>query len=983
MPEDDRHSRLRMLFIATVFVSTILACRLLGEDEFTPEPEAEVTEIPDESGECERGSNPRSDGADEFRCLTPKVYRGVVTPLPPFSGSGWHPLDGGEYLDTDSSGEAELHLAACGDGRLFVFEDSGLQTQVDACRKKTSPEAIDLNCAVEGTISVLQCTGAFRIDTETASVEILGTSYSVTYLPEDRLITLVVALDGRLAVSPVTDLEAEPVAAAAPISMDAGFFLFTMPDDQLGEVAGLAPRSAHPLPLLPDVAAELGIEEWMRDARDRAEENEVLAPNWPGEIAFGGSAFESLQLRQGVLAAVDWPAVWAARLAPDQPVLARAGGESIDIVADVAFNPDEAGARLDEAGFPARAGTRFSLRLRYDPADQGMDAVAEAVAEYLAQSGIDAALEAISTGDLEQLYPRSIGLPFLALESTAEPEAPATTTSTPTPTATDQPTHTPTPTPTERPTNTPTPTPTPTRTPPPIGRPGDFNRDGYEDLAIGVPFEAIGSVARAGMVNVLYGSRAGVSVRGNQTWHQDQDRIQGGAETGDNLGLSLAFGDFNGDSFGDLVAGVPAEDIENIKDAGMVNVFYGSNGGLTASGNQIWHQDQPRILEQSEASDSFGNALTVGDFNGDGFDDLAIGARNESVGRQFGAGSVNVLYGSPGGLSTSNNQLWTLEALSVAPLSGDNLGEALASSDFDGDGFDDLAIGIPGRTAPLSIGPAAAAAAAPTTRNFGTVLILHGSRGGLTASGRQFWHQDVANIGGTLENGDFFGRALASGDLNGDGFGDLAIGVPFEDVGDIADAGMVNILYGSQSGLASAGNQVWHQDSEGVPGGSEPFDRFGWSLIIADFDGDRFDDLAIGTPYEDLGTVSDAGRVQVLYGSRAGLSGGRAQAWHQDEAGVAGTVEREDWFGYALSVGDFNGDGFWDLTVGVPLEDVGDVQDAGMVNVFYGSRTGLTASGNQAWHQDVEGVDGTVEQGDRFGQGLPFQAGVGPVQTVD
>ena len=98
----------------------------------------------------------------------------------------------------------------------------------------------------------------------------------------------------------------------------------------------------------------------------------------------------------------------------------------------------------------------------------------------------------------------------------------------------------------------------------------------------------------------------------------------------------------------------------------------------------------------------------------------------------------------------------------------------------------------------------------------GAVNILYGSASGLTAAGNQFWTQDNPGILERAEAGDLFGSALATGDFDGDGFADLAVGVPFENVGSVSDAGAVNILYGSASGLTAAGNQFWAQDSPGI-----------------------------------------------------------------------------------------------------------------------------------------------------------------------
>ncbi len=220
------------------------------------------------------------------------------------------------------------------------------------------------------------------------------------------------------------------------------------------------------------------------------------------------------------------------------------------------------------------------------------------------------------------------------------------------------------------------------------------------------------------------------------------------------------------------------------------------------------------------------------------------------------------------------------------------------------------------------------------------------------------------------EAGDFFAISLASGDYDGDGHDDLAIGVSGEDVGAVADAGAVNVVHGSGSGLTAAGDQLWHQDTPGVLAMAEAGDFFGHSVASGDFDGDGHDDLAISASDEDVGAVVDAGAVNVLYGSGSGLTAAGDQLWHQDTPGVLGMAEAEDLFGFSLASGDFNGDGHNDLAIGVAGEDVGTTSDAGAVNVFYGSTASLTAAGDQLWHQDTPGVLGMAEAGDVFGFSL-------------
>jgi FG-GAP repeat protein len=485
----------------------------------------------------------------------------------------------------------------------------------------------------------------------------------------------------------------------------------------------------------------------------------------------------------------------------------------------------------------------------------------------------------------------------------------------------------------------------------------DFDNDGIDDLVFGVRGESIGAVARAGAANVIYGSLSGLVATGNQLWHQNVAGVESAAELDDSFASTLASGDFNGDGDDDLAVGVRGEDIGAVANAGAVNLIYGSAAGLTATGDQIWHQDNPGVASAAESGDAFGSALAVGDFDNDGFDDLAVGARDEDLGSAANAGAVNLLYGSAAGLTATGNQLWHQNVAGVesAAESDDVFGDALAVGDFDNDGFDDLAVGVRGE----DVGAAT---------NAGAVNLLYGSQNvGLTAAGDQVWHQDTAGVGGAAESRDSFGDALAAGDFDGDGFDDLAIGARGEDLGTIGGAGAVSLLYGSGAGLSAAGNQGWHQDSAGVENTAEAGDAFGGALAVGDFDGDGRDDLAIGVPGEDVGTIDDAGAVNVLYGSAAGLTAAGNQFWHQDSPGVASAAEAGDLFGGSLTVGDFNDDGFDDLAVGADGEGVGAAANAGAANILLGSAAGLTAAGSQLWYQDSPGILDVAETGDLFG----------------
>jgi len=513
---------------------------------------------------------------------------------------------------------------------------------------------------------------------------------------------------------------------------------------------------------------------------------------------------------------------------------------------------------------------------------------------------------------------------------------------------------------------------------------GDFNNDGFDDLVIGAQGGNVNGKDSAGEANVIYGSANGLHKNAgfpNQRWHQDKTGIAGKAEAGDLFGWASAIGDFNNDNFDDLAIGVPGEAIGSDSNAGAVNVVYGSSTGLRAlagPGDQIWHQDSPGIAGGVEPFDRFGEVLTSGDFNGDNFDDLAVGVPFEGIGGDANAGAVNVIYGSANGLTSVGDQIWHQDKAGIAGATepNDNFGDSLTTGDFNNDGFDDLAIGVPGE----SIG---------TIINAGAVNVIYGSASGLHASAGnldQIWHQNKASILGVVEANDLFGFSVRAGDFNNDGFDDLAIGVPGENIGTIINAGQVNVIYGSVNGLhknAAQSNNVWHQNKASILGVAEAQDRFGDELAVADFNNDNFDDLAIGVQNESVFTIGLAGAANIIYGSANGLhpsAGNPDQVWHQDKTGIFGIAEDNDRFASQLGVGDFNNDGFDDAAFGVEREDlaapcvVGDRCQAGQVNVIYGSLNGLhknAAHSNQVWHQDKGGILGIAEANDNFARSLP------------
>ena len=485
--------------------------------------------------------------------------------------------------------------------------------------------------------------------------------------------------------------------------------------------------------------------------------------------------------------------------------------------------------------------------------------------------------------------------------------------------------------------------------------PQDFNGDGYDDLAIGAPGEALGTVEGAGVVHVLYGSAGGIVTAGSTYLHQNIAGVADSAEYSDSFGAALAHGDFNGDGFDDLAVGAPGEDgVPFCYGAGMVHVFFGGAAGLSTTGQQFFKMSTYGLNLEPSCETRFGATLAAADVDGDGDDELAIGMPGLQVheGEQV-QGGVIVLEGNAGGLNPTANTLWTRAELGFPIGSYDDFGSALAFGDFDADGHADLAIGAPGVDV-------------DGYWQAGVVHVLYGTAAGLTPNGDDLWHQNTSGILGTVDHFEDFGAALAAGDLDGDGHDDLAVGAPFDQTsGGDERAGAVHVIFGSNTGLSASNNQRWHQDSAGVSGFAQHGEYFGFALAVGGFDGDAYDDLAVGIPSDLNAAGNNVGAVQVFYGGPGGLSSSSETLWTQNDT-VVQTEESGDLFGKVLAVGDFNGTGLDDLVVAAPGEDFG-VTNVGVVHVLY---AGIASGGSEYLHQDRSGVADAAESYDGFGSGL-------------
>ena len=286
---------------------------------------------------------------------------------------------------------------------------------------------------------------------------------------------------------------------------------------------------------------------------------------------------------------------------------------------------------------------------------------------------------------------------------------------------------------------------------------------------------------------------------------------------------------------------------------------------------------------------------------------------------------------------------------------------ATLSGDFDGDGRDDLAIGIQSE----AVGGFAGG---------GAVQVIYGSRGGLSRRDRIITRATRGVNGAPGSDG--FGSALAAGDFDGDGFDDLAVGAPFDDVGTLDNVGTVQVLYGGRRGLTGRGDQLLRHGRGGLPEPKDEFEGFGWTLAAGNVAGDRHDDLTVFTFNGQAGGVERAGYVEVLRGGAGGISTRGVKRFSAATRGVAGDPQKDARFGAGLAIGDIGRSERNELAVGVPGQTIGGgATRAGCVHVLYGSRRGVRAKRSQYLDQyvlygDGIGVDGTPEIDDFFGVAL-------------
>ena len=476
--------------------------------------------------------------------------------------------------------------------------------------------------------------------------------------------------------------------------------------------------------------------------------------------------------------------------------------------------------------------------------------------------------------------------------------------------------------------------------------PSDFNGDGVSDAAFSEPGGG------NGWVHVLYGTRSGLKAEPSGTALDDQ--LLTSSAGASRIGLSMLAVDLNHDGCTDLVVGDPHAQA-NVGTGtdfgdGRVQFYWGSPTGLQDSNQTL---DESAIAGVTPAKfDDFGVSLAAGNFNGDAYPDLVIGADGDDSDR----GAVYIFPGSANLVPHFGGRRFVEGDGTVRGVAEkeDDFGSTVATGDFNNDGLSDLAIGTPGENG-----------------GEGAVFVVPGSGTSamLTATGAQTWQPGRGGVLGS-EAGGSFGLSLATGSFRGNGLTDLAIGAPFTNVGSAVFAGAVHVLYSAgTSGLSSGGNQLWTQDSAGVPGVAEEQDGLGNSLAAGDFDGDGKTDLAAGADGETVGDFeTGAGAINVFPGSVNGLTATGSTLWDEDTIG--GVSGEFDGFANQLATVRVTSAHRDDLLVGAPNETSSVAEKAGFGFLIKSSGSGLTATGAQTWNSDSAAIKGSSSFGSAFGAAI-------------